>query len=155
MNRISQLIVVCLAMLFWGMTPSFSSIDTMSPRELTVLLQVELSRVGCDPGAIDGQWGKKSRRALALFKRHANLRLPYKDVSPEVVEAVKQQRSRVCPKLAPVKVKKSLTLKKPKINGKNTGEIYFFNNRTGIKYKTWADCASGANMPWRCEKGIK
>jgi hypothetical protein len=155
MNRTSQLIAMCLAMFFWGITPSFSNIETVTPRKLTILLQVELTRVGCDPGVIDGRWGKKGRRALALFKRYANLRLPYKDVSSEVVEAVKQQRSRVCPKLAPVKVRKTAVPVKSKVNRKNGSEIYYFNNRTGAEYKTWAGCATGANMPWRCEKRIR
>ena len=47
---------------------------------LTRLIQVELKRIGCDPGPIDGRWGQKGQLALVSIanssdeavRRHAN-----------------------------------------------------------------------------------
>ncbi len=103
-----------LASLQTGPTEIFTPTASMPAYDLTILLQSELTRVGCNPGRIDGQWGAKGRRALALFKRYASLTLPYKDISPEVVDAVKQQRSRICPKLTPPKVRKTKISKSKK-----------------------------------------
>jgi len=71
----------------------------LNRRQMTILLQQQLTRVGCDPGEVDGQWGRKSRRALVRFKRFAKIKLPYSDLSPEVVDAVKQKAARVCPEI--------------------------------------------------------
>ncbi len=149
--------IIGLLGFFWSTTPSFSGSDLKTLREITIQLQGELTRVGCNPGAIDGQWGSKSRGALARFKRYAKLKLPYKDISPQTVDAIKQIRSRVCPKTTPAKIKKIKEAVKSKAASKQQigGETYYFNNRTGVEYKTWADCSSGANMPWRCEKGVR
>ncbi len=126
----------------------------MTPRELTILLQAELTRVGCSPGAIDGQWGPKGRRALTLFKRYASLTLPYKDISPEVVDAIKQKRSRVCPKSAPVKARKSnATVKSTKTKKQQTtGETYYLYRGDNTKYKTWSECAATNNFTHWCDK---
>ena len=96
-----------------------SATQPLAPYEMTILLQSELTRVGCDPGPIDGQWGAKGRRSLSCFKKHTKLELPFKDLSPEVVDAVKQQRARVCPVSTRVKAKKARagkirTTKKPR-----------------------------------------
>ncbi len=37
------------------------------PRELVATIQRELQRAGCSPGAADGDWGPRSRNALARF----------------------------------------------------------------------------------------
>ena len=38
---------------------------------LAQLLQIELNRVGCYPGPIDGKWGRKSNLALMSFERNS------------------------------------------------------------------------------------
>lgn len=65
--------------------------------DLARLLQVELKRVGCDPGAIDGVWGDKGEAALARFARHAKLSLATDEATGAALEAVKSRRSRICP----------------------------------------------------------
>ena len=71
--------------------------ETPDLRELSLALQRELKRVGCDPGAIDGDWGPRSRRALKTFAEHGNKQLASLDPSADVLDAVKAMRSRVCP----------------------------------------------------------
>jgi hypothetical protein len=64
---------------------------------LARLIQLELQRVGCAPGDIDGVWGDKAKAALARFARHAKLSIPTGEPSPPALEAIKGQRGRVCP----------------------------------------------------------
>ncbi len=64
--------------------------------DLTVELQKQLKRVGCDPGAIDGKWGPKGRNALAEFAEFARLSAIPRVPSLRVIEAVRARKSRVC-----------------------------------------------------------
>ena len=66
-------------------------------RALTRDLQTELKRVGCDPGAVDGVWSPKSKQSLDQFNRRAGTRLDTKIASLGALEAVKEQRGRICP----------------------------------------------------------
>jgi hypothetical protein len=66
-------------------------------RVLARTLQGELRRVGCDPGAVDGNWSRKSREALEKFSIQAGLKLDTETPSVGALEAVKGQRGRVCP----------------------------------------------------------
>jgi hypothetical protein len=56
---------------------SLPSPDTPAPKpalsraEMTRSLQVELRRVGCLTGAVDGEWTSASRRSLELFNKYA------------------------------------------------------------------------------------
>src|SRR5262245_51059767 len=42
----------------------------LKPEEVVIAVQ---TRVGCDPGAIDGDWGGRSREALAAFGHFAKV----------------------------------------------------------------------------------
>ncbi|HEY1244696.1 MAG TPA: caspase family protein [Hyphomicrobiaceae bacterium] len=64
---------------------------------LARLIQLELQRVGCAPGDIDGVWGDKAKAALARFARHAKLSIPTGEPSLVALEATKGQSGRVCP----------------------------------------------------------
>lgn len=66
------------------------------PLALARSLQVELKRVGCDPGAVDGVWGTGAREALAEFMRLAKLSLPA-EPSAAALDAVSTHKERVCP----------------------------------------------------------
>jgi len=110
------------------------------PYELTILMQSELTRVGCEPGSIDGRWGANGRRALAKFKRFAGLSLPFEDISPEMVDAVKQQRARVCPKIKRVKVRKA----------RKTVKASTANKKVKKKKQTWAECMAKRPHSWFC-----
>lgn len=65
--------------------------------KLTLDLQSELKRVGCDPAATDGTWGAKSKSALADFSRLTKLALANDEPTAAALNAVKGQQSRVCP----------------------------------------------------------
>ena len=60
-------------------------------------LQVELQRVGCSPGAIDGVWSDKAKTALGRFARHAKLTIPTGEPTLAALEALKAQEGRICP----------------------------------------------------------
>jgi hypothetical protein len=68
------------------------------PRALARALQTELKRVGCDPGSIDGQWGRKAEEALGEFARRSKISLS-SEASQEALQAVAGQQNRVCPLL--------------------------------------------------------
>lgn len=60
-------------------------------------IQIALSDIGCDPGPIDGEWGRNSRRALESFADHANVELPEQVVSRETLNLLEQFEARICP----------------------------------------------------------
>jgi uncharacterized caspase-like protein len=60
-------------------------------------LQMELRRVGCNTGSVDGNWNDASRRALDLFNKHAGMKLDTKIASADALDAVKSKLSRICP----------------------------------------------------------
>ncbi|MDQ4061230.1 MAG: caspase family protein [Pseudomonadota bacterium] len=68
-----------------------------SVREIARSLQIELRRVGCEPGSVDGNWGAKSRSALRQFNRYARLNLEAETPDMSAVDIVKAQRVRICP----------------------------------------------------------
>lgn len=85
------------------------------PRELALALQTELKRVGCDPGALDGNWGRKGRAAITRFNTHAKLSLPGDQPTLQAIDAIKVKKACVCPlpiaKPKPVKKKPARTVK--------------------------------------------
>jgi uncharacterized caspase-like protein len=73
-----------------GVTPGIDQADIAS------LLQFHLQRVGCDPGALDGQWTDKSAAALDKFNKREKTSFDVKVASLSALDAVKQQKGRVC-----------------------------------------------------------
>ncbi len=63
---------------------------------MIVAVQTELKRVGCDPGAIDGDWGGRSREALAAFGHFAKVDVGKLAPTPEVLELIKGKPEIVC-----------------------------------------------------------
>jgi Caspase domain len=72
-----------------------------APTDLARQLQVELRRVGCDPGPIDGKWGERAETALERFAQRAKLSLTTDEPTLAALDAVKAQTSPICP--APVR----------------------------------------------------
>jgi hypothetical protein len=70
---------------------------TLSPSETTRLLQAQLRRVGCEPGAVDGIWGQGTRRAIEAFNKNSGARLDTTQASLEALNALKAKAARVCP----------------------------------------------------------
>ncbi len=60
-------------------------------------LQTELQRVGCYPGATDGEWKGQTRGALTEFARQAKLDLYTEKPSLAALDALRAHRQRVCP----------------------------------------------------------
>ncbi len=64
---------------------------------LTGQLQSELRRVGCDPGPATTDWRDGSRHALDDYNKNAGTRFDIGAASPEALQSVRGQTSRVCP----------------------------------------------------------
>lgn len=74
--------------------------------QLIELIQTELKRVGCDPGTIDGQWGRKGKSALAAYARHAEQsELGDRKPNEKMLTRIREKEGRVCPE----KIKKKRT----------------------------------------------
>jgi len=67
------------------------------PLELTVALQEELRRVGCNTASVDGTWSAASERALQLFNIHAGTGFDTRAASADALKAVKGKPGRICP----------------------------------------------------------
>jgi hypothetical protein len=65
--------------------------------DVTKLLQSQLRRVGCNTGAVDGNWNETAQKSLALFNRHAGTTLDVRVASLDALEVVKSRTARVCP----------------------------------------------------------
>jgi uncharacterized caspase-like protein len=61
------------------------------------LLQAELRRVGCNTGAIDGNWDIAAQRSLSLFNKNAGMKLDVKIASLDALDAVRSKTARICP----------------------------------------------------------
>jgi hypothetical protein len=77
--------------------PARSTNPAIDPGDLARLLQFHLKRVGCDPGALDGNWTEKSAHALQEFNKREKTKFDVKVASLGALDAVKQQTARVCP----------------------------------------------------------
>jgi hypothetical protein len=77
--------------------PDAMATPLLDPHVMTLVLQNELKRVGCEPGKVDGKWGKKGRTALAKFNVYAKLKLPTDAPTMDALEAVKGSKERICP----------------------------------------------------------
>lgn len=60
-------------------------------------LQIELRRVGCNTGAIDGNWNTAAQKSLDLFNRNAKTKFDVKLASLDALDAVKSRTARICP----------------------------------------------------------
>jgi RND family efflux transporter MFP subunit len=65
--------------------------------DLARALQQELQRVGCNTGALDGNWNEASQRALELFSQYGGIKIDASLASPEALDEVKSKTGRVCP----------------------------------------------------------
>jgi uncharacterized caspase-like protein len=71
--------------------------EQSSQADLPRALQAELRRVGCNSGAVDGNWNAASQKALDLFNKHAGMKLDMKTASADALDAVKAKTGRICP----------------------------------------------------------
>ena len=80
-----------------ALTPPADKSDQPATVDLPRSLQAELRRVGCNTGAVDGNWNAASQRSLDLFNKHAGMKLDVKTASADALSAVKRKANRVCP----------------------------------------------------------
>jgi hypothetical protein len=66
-------------------------------QELGRSLQIELKRVGCYQGAVNGEFGNATREALRGFVKYSALNLRNEDLSVDTIKAVRSFDKRVCP----------------------------------------------------------
>jgi membrane protein involved in colicin uptake len=77
--------------------PTRAPAPQMDEGDIARLLQFHLKRVGCDPGTVDGKWTDQSAHAMAEFNKRAKANFEVKVASLGALDAVKQQKARLCP----------------------------------------------------------
>jgi chemotaxis protein histidine kinase CheA len=83
-----------------ALTPAGQSSETISKpstAEIPRLLLTELHRVGCNTGAIDGNWNTAAQRSLGLFNKNAGTKLAVKAASLDALDVVRSKSARICP----------------------------------------------------------
>jgi hypothetical protein len=60
-------------------------------------LQLELKRVGCYQGAVNGEFENTTREALRSFVKYSALNLRNEDLSVDTIKAVRSFDKRICP----------------------------------------------------------
>ncbi len=65
-------------------------------QELTRRIQAALASKGCDPGPVDGLWGRQTERALERFADEAGVGLPRRARSLRTLRLIRRQSGRVC-----------------------------------------------------------
>jgi uncharacterized caspase-like protein len=80
-----------------ALTPPADKSDQPASVDLPRSLQAELRRVGCNTGAVDGNWNVAAQKALDLFNKHAGMKLDVKVASVDALDAVKSKSARICP----------------------------------------------------------
>jgi len=61
------------------------------------LLQTELRRIGCNTGAIDGNWNIAAQKSLERFNKIARTNFDVKAASLDALDAVRSKTGRICP----------------------------------------------------------
>jgi len=70
----------------------------LDERELARSLQLELKRVGCFDGAVNGEFGAPTREALRSFAKFAAVNIGGgSELSQETLSAIRRHDSRICP----------------------------------------------------------
>jgi len=69
----------------------------LAGEDLARAVQVELNRLGCSVGRVDGKWGAGSSRALRQYAREAGVRLASTDPDTGLLDRLKATKARVCP----------------------------------------------------------
>jgi hypothetical protein len=81
-------------------TASATPTSAPDPQVLTRLLQLELSRVGCFSGTVNGQFDDATKAALQNFTKLTSLSIPA-DVTLDAIKAVQGVNKKVCPLQCP------------------------------------------------------
>ena len=76
--------------------PSQEKPQNIADGELARALQIELTRVGCKPGKIDGQWGRQGKKALDRFNKKTGLSLLTDTPSQKTINTLKIHKRNSC-----------------------------------------------------------
>ena len=117
----------------------------MESSDIARLLQFHLKRVGCDPGALDGKWTDQSAHAMEEFNKREKASFDVKVASIGALDAVKQQKARVCPLVC----RKGFKVEEDRCVAEAC-------KRGMVRNKTTGDCereAKSASAPPREERG--
>lgn len=68
----------------------------LDQKELARALQVELARVGCDPGTPDGVWGPASQQAMRTYNKSASIQLEASVATMVALADVRTRSKRIC-----------------------------------------------------------
>jgi len=78
-------------------TDSSAPSTALSAADIARSIQVELRRVGCLTGSVDGEWTPTSRRALELFNQNAGTKFDVTVASVDTLDVIKAKPARICP----------------------------------------------------------
>lgn len=85
-------------------TPNIAALPEVSrlstPADTSALsrdIHLELVRLGCYSGNVDGSWGRTSRNALAKFNRFAHAKLSADEPTSDLISSLRSYDERVCP----------------------------------------------------------
>ncbi len=88
-------------------TPSTGPVASLTPpsnqprpptaADIPRLVQIELARVGCNNGSVDGNWNGASQKSLGLFNQYAGTRFDVKIASLDALEVIRGRTGRICP----------------------------------------------------------
>ena len=70
-----------------ALTPPPDKLGQPAAVDLPRSLQAELRRVGCNTGAVDGNWNAAAQRALDQFNKHAGMKLDVRVASVDALDA--------------------------------------------------------------------
>jgi uncharacterized caspase-like protein len=80
-----------------ALTPPDQPNSQSTATDIPKLLQAELRRVGCNTGAVDGNWNAAAQKSMTLFNKHAGMKLDVKVASLDALDAIKTKTVRICP----------------------------------------------------------
>ena len=80
-----------------SLTPNEPAATKPAAADVPRLLLVELRRVGCFTGSIEGTWNNAAQQSLGLFNKYAGTTLDTKLASLDTLDVVRGKGARVCP----------------------------------------------------------
>lgn len=122
--------------------------STISGPELVNAVQRELERAGCDPGPVDGVWGRKGRAALSRFMDHTGLAFPVNEPTHDMLVQIRRVKERVCPETKKTRTK-TVDRKSVKITKKNTQTLQNKNSLNSERGQFMRPGQIGQGKAWK------
>ncbi len=126
----------------------------LNPRDLTIAIQQELTRLGCNPGPADGDWGRRTVNAITAFNRQTNLSLDAGKPGENTLPVLKSTAGAICtsssPQVKPVSTgytaPKKKTPKTVKKKAPPKKKVKTYRGGEGARL----DCESGRKVTNEC-----